>query len=46
MAWTMAKLTTLYRTIRPELLDAPNQLVTAEAAELGDRPTPPPTTST
>ncbi len=35
MAWTIAKLTTLHRTIKPELLDQPNQLVTAEAAELG-----------
>ena len=35
MAWTIAKLTTLHRTIRPELLDTPNVLVTAEAAQLG-----------
>jgi hypothetical protein len=41
MAWTMAKLTTLYRTIRPDLLDAPNQLVTALAADLGDADTTP-----
>jgi hypothetical protein len=41
MAWTMAKLATLYRTIRPDLLDAPNQLVTALAAELGDADTTP-----
>jgi hypothetical protein len=41
MAWTMAKLTTLHRTIRPELLGAPNQLVTAEAADLGAADTTP-----
>lgn len=35
MAWTIAKLATLHRTIKPELLDHPNQLVTAAAAELG-----------
>jgi hypothetical protein len=41
MAWTIAKLTTLHRTIKPELLDAPNTLVTAEAAELGSADTTP-----
>jgi len=41
MAWTMAKLATLHRTIRPDLLDAPNQLVTAEAADLGSADTTP-----
>jgi hypothetical protein len=41
MAWSIAKLTTLYRTIRPDLLDRPNQLVTARAAELGDADTTP-----
>jgi hypothetical protein len=41
MAWTMAKLTTLHRTIRPDLLAAPNQLVTAEAADLGAANTTP-----
>jgi hypothetical protein len=41
MAWTMAKLTTLHQTIKPELLDRPNELVTAEAADLGaDNTTP------
>ncbi len=35
MAWTIAKLATLHRTIKPELLERPNELVTAEAAELG-----------
>ena len=29
MAWTIAKLTTLHQTIKPELLDQPNELVTA-----------------
>jgi hypothetical protein len=41
MAWSIAKLTTLHRTIRPELLERPNQLVTAEAAELGAADTTP-----
>ena len=43
MAWTIAKLTTLHRTIKPELLDEPNQLVTAKAAELGAADTTPDT---
>jgi hypothetical protein len=41
MAWTMMKLTTLHRTIKPELLSQPNTLVTAEAADLGDADTTP-----
>lgn len=41
MAWTIAKLTTLHRTIRPELIEAPNQLIVAEAAELGAADTTP-----
>ena len=41
MAWSIAKLTTLHRTIRPELLEQPNHLVTAEAAELGAADTTP-----
>jgi hypothetical protein len=41
MAWTIAKLTTLHRTIRPELLDHPNQLLTAEADDLGAADTTP-----
>jgi hypothetical protein len=41
MAWTIAKLTTLHRSIKPELLDLPNQLLTAEAAELGGAETTP-----
>jgi hypothetical protein len=41
MAWTIAKLATLHRSIRPELLETPNQLVTAEAAELGSAETTP-----
>jgi hypothetical protein len=41
MAWTISKLTTLHKTVRPELLEQPNRLVTAEAAELGgDNTTP------
>ncbi|WP_349271375.1 hypothetical protein MPNTM1_04760 [Mycolicibacterium parafortuitum] len=35
MAWTIVKLTTLHRTIKPELLDQPNVLVTAQSAEIG-----------
>ncbi len=41
MAWTIMKLTTLHRTIKPELLKQPNTLVTAEAADLGDADTTP-----
>ena len=35
MAWTIAKLTTLHRTIMPELLEDPNKFVTASAAAIG-----------
>jgi hypothetical protein len=41
MAWTIAKLATLHRTIRPDLLDTPNQLVTSAAADLGEAETTP-----
>jgi hypothetical protein len=41
MAWTIWKLTTLHQTIKPELLDQPNVLVTAEAADLGAADTTP-----
>jgi hypothetical protein len=41
MAWTIAKLTTLHQTIKPELLDRPNELVTATASELGAAETTP-----
>jgi hypothetical protein len=41
MAWTIAKLTTLHQTVKPELLGLPNQLVTARASELGDADTTP-----
>jgi hypothetical protein len=41
MAWTIAKLATLHRTIKPELLDRPNELVVAGAAELGAADTTP-----
>ncbi|HUR50831.1 MAG TPA: DUF1214 domain-containing protein [Mycobacteriales bacterium] len=40
-AWTIAKLATLHRTIKPELMDLPNQLVSAAAAELGAADTTP-----
>jgi hypothetical protein len=41
MGWTIAKLATLHRTIKPELLGQPNQLLTAEAADLGAADTTP-----
>lgn len=41
MAWTLAKLATLHRTIKPELLTTPNVLFTAEAADLGAADTTP-----
>lgn len=41
MGWTIAKLATLHRTIKPELLDQPNQLLTAKAADLGAADTTP-----
>jgi len=41
MAWTIAKLATLHRSIRPDLLDTPNQLVTSAAADLGEAETTP-----
>lgn len=41
MAWTIWKLMTLHQAIKPELLDRPNDLVTAEAAELGAANTTP-----
>jgi len=41
MAWTIVKLTTLHRTIKPELLTQPNELLTAEAADLGSADTTP-----
>jgi hypothetical protein len=41
MAWSIAKLTTLHQTVKPELLDQPNQLLTTEAAALGSENTTP-----
>lgn len=41
MAWTIFKLATLHRTIKPELLTQPNVLLTAEAADLGAADTTP-----
>lgn len=41
MAWTIVKLSTLHRTIKPELLTQPNTLVTAAAADLGAADTTP-----
>lgn len=41
MAWSLMKLTTLHRTIKPELLERPNTLLTAQAADLGAADTTP-----
>ncbi|GAB5015430.1 hypothetical protein MAHJHV65_20000 [Mycobacterium avium subsp. hominissuis] len=41
LAWTLLKLCSLHRTVKPELLIAPNQLHTAEAAALGSENTTP-----
>jgi hypothetical protein len=41
MAWSLMKLTTLHRTIKPQLLENPNTLLTAEAADLGAADTTP-----
>lgn len=41
MAWTIVKLATLHRTVKPELITAPNELLTAQAAELGSADTTP-----
>jgi hypothetical protein len=41
MAWSLMKLATLHRTIKPELLDNPNTLLTAQAADLGSADTTP-----
>lgn len=41
MAWTLMKLVTLHRTIKPELLQTPNTLMTAQAADLGAADTTP-----
>ena len=41
MGWTLMKLATLHRTIKPELIEQPNTLLTAQAADLGDADTTP-----
>ena len=41
MAWTLVKLITLHRTVKPELMANPNVLTTAEAADLGSDNTTP-----
>jgi hypothetical protein len=41
MAWTIVKLATLHRTVKPELMTRPNELLTAAAAELGSADTTP-----
>ena len=41
MAWSLMKLTTLHRTIKPELLETPNTLLPAQAADLGAADTTP-----
>ena len=35
MGWTIVKMTTLHRTVLPDLVDNPNRLVTSEAQSLG-----------
>ena len=46
MAWTIAKLTTLHRTIKPELLDDAERARDRGGRASSARPTPRPTTST
>jgi len=41
MGWTIVKLTTLHRTIRPDLIDTPNVLITSGAENLGGENTTP-----
>ncbi|TGD84297.1 DUF1214 domain-containing protein [Mycolicibacterium sp. CH28] len=41
MGWTIVKLTTLHRTVRPDLLDTPNTLITSGAENLGGENTTP-----
>jgi hypothetical protein len=41
MGWTIVKLTTLHRTVRPDLLDNPNVLITSGAENLGGENTTP-----
>ncbi|RJK92325.1 DUF1214 domain-containing protein, partial [Streptococcus pyogenes] len=41
MAWSLMKLATLHLTIKPELLQSPNTLLTAQAADLGETDTTP-----
>ncbi|MDH6196166.1 hypothetical protein M2272_002809 [Mycobacterium frederiksbergense] len=41
MAWTLLKLITLHRTIKPEMLTTANVLLTSEAADLGAADTTP-----
>ena len=41
MAWTLMKLTTLHRTIKPELLDPAQRAADREAADLGSADTTP-----
>ena len=41
MGWTIVKLTTLHRTIRPDLLDTPNVLITSGSEALGGENTTP-----
>lgn len=41
MGWTIVKLMTLHRTVRPDLLESPNTLITSEAGALGGENTTP-----
>lgn len=40
-AFTIAKMFTLHRTVKPEMLDRPNEFLTADAEELGSENTTP-----
>ena len=41
MGWTIVKMTTLHRTVLPDLVDSPNRLVTSQAQNLGGENTTP-----
>ena len=43
MGWTIVKMTTLHRTVLPDLVDNPNRLVTSRAQNLGGENTTPTT---
>lgn len=41
IAWTIARMFTLHRTVKPEMLELPNQFLTADSVELGSENTTP-----